>query len=136
MSIHTLGQQWRIPGFFTEENVDTLSSLITDTIAQSYVGKKVIVPKPHIVRIMQHIQEQRPESIERMNQRVVLDIVAEFISFANQNERNNNWSYFRYDAYNRTPNVGIKPYETPKLKGEGYAGRGNTQLGYRFMFTY
>jgi hypothetical protein len=136
MSIHTLGGQWRIPGFFTEDNVNTLSQLITDTIAQSYTGKKVVVPNPHIVRIMQHIHEQRPESIPKMNERVIMNIVAEFIDFVNQNERNNNWSYFRYDAYNRTPNTGLKPYEKPKLKGEGYAGRGNTYLPPRFYFSY
>ena len=136
MSIHTIDPQWRIPGFFTQENVDTLSNLITETIAQSYSKKKVIVPKPNIVRIMQFIQEQRPESIPKMNERVIMEIVSEFLNFTYENERSNNWSYFRYDAYNRTPNTGLKPYETPKLKGEGYAGRGNTELGFRFHFTY
>lgn len=136
MSIHTLQPNWRIPGFFTEENVKFLSDKITEHLSKYYSGKKVVIPDPHIVRIMQHIQEQRPESIPRMNQRVLIDIVAEFMDFVQKNENANNWSYFRYDAYNRTPNLGIKPYETPKLKGPDYAGRGNTYLPPRFHFTY
>lgn len=135
MSIHTLDPQFRVPGFFTQENVNTISQLITETIAQSYSGKKVIVPNPHIVRFMQSIQEDRPESIPKMNERVVIAIVRTFLDFVAENERNNNWSYFRYDAYNRGANLGIKPYDKPKLKGS-FVGRENTQRRFTFHFTY
>lgn len=135
MSIHTLDPQFRVPGFFTQENVNTISRLITETIGQSFSGKKVIVPDPHIVRFMQSIQEDRPEPIPKMNERVVIAIVRTFLDFVYENERNNNWSYFRYDAYNRGANLGIKPYDKPKLKGN-FVGRQNTQRRFTFHFTY
>ena len=134
MSIHTLQPQFRVPGFFTQDNVDTISQLVTDTIAQSYSGKKVIVPNPHIVRFMQSIQEDRPESIPKMNQPVVISLVRTFLAFDTENERNNNWAYHRYDAYNHGANLGIKAFDKPRLKGP-YVGK-QTARSFRFHFTY
>ncbi len=135
MSIHTLDSSFsRVPGFFTQENVNTISHLITSTIAQSYTGKKVVVPDPHIVRAMQHTHEERLESVAKMNQRVVLDITRGFFDHVSEQERANNWAYHRWDAYNRDPKLGIKSFETPKLRGNRV--QRNDERGFRFHFTY
>ncbi len=133
-SIHTLDPQFRVPGFFTHENVKTISQLVTDTIAQSYTGRKVIVPNPHIVRFMQIVHEDRLESIPKMNQRVTMDLVRSFLNHVEEQERANNWAYHRWDAYNRDPKLGIKSFETPKLRGNRVQRR--DARGFRFHFTY
>ena len=134
-SIHTLDPQFRTPGFFTQENVNTISQLVTATIAQSYSGKKVIVPNPHIIRFMQKIHEDRLESIPKMNQRVVMELVRSFLSHVDQQERANYWAAHRWDAYNRNPEqLGIRPHDTPKLRGERV--KRNDHRAFRFHYTY
>lgn len=133
-SIHTLQPSFRVPGFFTKENVSTISRLVTETIAKSYTARKVIVPDSHIVRFMQIVQEERPESVAKMNQRVVMDLVRSFLNHVEEQERANNWAYHRWDAYNWGANLGIRPYEKPKLRGKR-VGK-NDARGFRFHFTY
>jgi len=134
MSIHTLDPQWRVPGFFTGENVKTISQLTTQTIAKTYRDRKVIIPDPHIVRFMQIVQEDRPESVPKMNQRVIMDLVRSFVNHVEEQERANNWAYHRYDAATFDPKLGIKNFETPKLKGK--SAQKNTSRGLRFHSTY
>jgi hypothetical protein len=134
MSIHTLDPQFRVPGFFTQENINTISQLVTDTIAQSYTGKKVIVPDSHIVRFMQIVHEDRVESVAKMNQRVVLDLVRSFMNHASAQEKANNWANNRWEAYNWGPTLGIKQFETPRHTVEK-VGRRPRGTGY-FQFTY
>lgn len=133
-SIHTLDPQFRTPGYFTQENINTISQLVTATIAQSYSGKKVIVPDAHIVRFMQKIHEERLESIPKMNQRVIAELVRSFLNHVSKQEQANNWAYHRWDAYNWDANLGIKPFETPKLRGNRV--KRQDARGYRFHFTY
>ncbi len=132
-SIHVL-DAIRVPGFFTQENIGTISRLVTETILQSYTQRKVIVPDPHIVRFMQIIEEDRRESVPKMNQRVVMDLVRSFFNYVEQTERSNQWAYHRWDAFNFDPKLGIKSFETPKLRGNRV--RRNDARGYRFHFTY
>lgn len=134
MSIHTLDPTFRVPGFFTQENVNTISKLITLTIAQSYTDKKVIVPDPHIWRDMQRVQEERPESVARMNRRVVMNIVRGFLDFVQETQRANMWAHHRWDGYNFDPKLGIKQFETPKLRGNRVQRRDDR--GFRFHFTF
>ena len=134
MSIHTLDPQFRAVGFFTGENVNTISKLVTDTIAQSYTNRKVMVPNPHIVRFMQIVQEDRSESVPKMNQRVVMDIVRSFLNHVEETERSNQWAYHRWDAYNRDPKLQIQAFEKPKLRG--HRAQKNDARGFRFHFTY
>lgn len=135
-SIHTLDPQFRIPGFFTQDNINTISQLITQTIAQSYTNKKVIVPDPHIVRMMQYVQEERPESVAKMNQRVVMDAVRSFLNFADQNAVHNNWAINRWNAFNYDSQLGIKQFETPSITTTKVLRSGRGDRGFRFHFTY
>lgn len=134
MSIHTIDPQFRLPGFFTKENINTISELITMTIAQDYHGKKVVVPDEYIVRYMQKVHEEKIESIGKMNQRVIMDVVRTFVNHVEETERNNMWANNRWNAYNRDESLGIKPYDTIKLKGER-VGK-NDARSFQFQFTY
>ena len=134
-SIHTLDPQFRVPGFFTKENIRTISKLVTQTIADTYTLRKVVIPDPHILIYMQIVHEaDRVESVSKLNERVVVGLVRSFLDHVLQQERANDWAIHRYDAYNHDPSLGIKPYETPKLRGNKV--RRDADRGFRFHFTY
>ena len=136
-------QPSRIQGYFIQDNINTISRLITLTIAQNFSSpyskfKQVIIPDAHIVRRMANIQEEMPESISKMNQRVVMSIVREFMDDVNKQDRNNSWANTFWDSYNYQ-NLGIKQFDTIGVRGslKGQKVHGNNDLSaVRFNFTY
>jgi hypothetical protein len=138
-SIHTLGKITRVPGFFTKENVSTISKLITETIKQNFSSeqskyKMVVVPDPHIVRMMQQIQEEYIEDISKMNQRVVMTIVRMFMDDTRKQEQANYWASNYWNAWNYQE-LGIKQFDTPNLKGKK-VGKNTDLSAFSFRFTY
>jgi hypothetical protein len=132
-SINTLQPTFRTPGFFTEENIKTISELTTQTIGNTYKDKKVVVPNDVIVRFMQIVQEDRIEEVPKMNQRVIMDLVRSFLNFVKKNEQSNYFAENRWNAYMYDPQLHIKPFDEPKLRGER-VGRSDLR-GFRFHFS-
>lgn len=134
MSLYYLASGSTTEGFFTDINRQYLSDLITQTIAQTYSGTKVVVPMDHIDRIMQKIQWELTESVAKMNRRVVLDITREFIEYTEDNERINNWNNARFSAERVLDgNLNTRNFYTPKLRQNLNYTKSN---GGRFFFTY
>lgn len=121
--------------FFTEENVAFIQALITKTIAQTYSGKKVVIPKEDIKRTMQKIYEDQIETVPKMNRRVVMDLVRSFIDYTEETEKVNTWNDSKWDASLGLLNgcLSTRSFYTPKLKQNLNYSRQN---GGRFHFTY
>lgn len=134
MSIHTLQPGFRVPGFFTEDNVNTISQIVTQTIGRKYSEKRVVVPNEDIVKFMQIVHEDRVESVAKMNERVVIDLVRSFFSHIEQIEQANNWADNRWNAYMYDPSLNMKNFEEPKLRGDR-VGRSDGKGAFRFHFT-
>ena len=140
MSINTLGKSFRLPAFFTLENVKHISNLITETIRQNFSNpdstiKKVIVSDAHIFRVMQTVQEEYIEPIPRLNQRVIMYIVDDFINFVRNQEKNN---YFaaNYRSTIMYQNAGIQNFDLgSQIRGKK-VGKDTSCPGFRFFFTY
>jgi hypothetical protein len=87
------------PGFvpedyFTKENIDFLSRKITQMIHKD-ITTDVVIDTGSIVRVMQRILEQRLEDIPKMNQRVIMSIVSEYLDYQIDVNKKLNWA----DAY-------------------------------------
>ena len=127
MSIHTLDPGFRVPGFFTEENIQFISYKVTKILSLEF-NAKVIVPTSSIMREMQYIHEDRVQTIPKMNQRVIMELVRSFRNYQDEIKKANYWSQNIWNAYNYSPALGIKPYETPKLD--------KNVRGLRFAMTF
>ena len=135
MSIHTLMPTFRVPGFFEKENIQTISKITTQTIAQRYQGKRVIIPDDEILKFMQIVHEDRVESVAKMNERTVIDLVRSFYDFVGRNEQANYWSTNKWNAAMYDVSLGMKPYDdNVKLRG-GKVGRDAIGGQVRFYFT-
>jgi hypothetical protein len=77
---------------------------------------------------MEEVYNERLEPLPKMNQRVVLHLVRSFLNHTDEMEKVNMFADNRWNAYNYSSNLGIKPYETPKLN--------DRHRGFRFHFTY
>ena len=135
MSTHKLSKDSRLPNFFTKTNVDFISKMVTYTISKSYSGRKVVIPDDVIVNYCTIVHDDRIESIPEMNQRVIADLVRSFLDFASEQERANMWAESRWDALTHTSNLGIKKFETPRMKGDRYVGK-SLERKFLFQFTF
>ena len=127
MSIHTLDQSFLLPGFFTRENIEFISNKVTDILAKEYNGK-VVIPSSSIMREMQTQYEDRVDTIAKMNQRVIMELVRSFRNYQSEITRASYWAQNVWNAHLYHPSLGIKQYETPKLN--------KNVRGMRFAFTF
>lgn len=84
------------PGFiphdyFVKENVDFLSKKITENIRKE-IATDVTVDTGSIVRIMQRVLEQRLETLPKMNQRVIMYVVNDYLDYQLETNRNLRWA--------------------------------------------
>ena len=84
------------PGFiphhyFTKENVDFISQKITDCIHKD-ITTTVKIPDESIVRLMQRVLEQRLETIPKMNQRVIMSCVNDYLDYQLDVNKKLNWA--------------------------------------------
>lgn len=137
--MNKLGQT-NVPGFLTKENIAHVSKLITESIAKKFSNpdstiKRVIVPPQHIYSIMKSIQYDYPESIAKMNERVVMYITSDFIQQVIQQEKNNFFAA-NYRSTIMYQNAGIQNFQIGSaLKGQK-VGKNTSPPGFRFAFTY
>lgn len=127
MSIHTIYPGFRLPGFFTRENIHFISAKVTEILGTEF-NARVIIPDSAIMREMQIQHEDRLQSIAKMNQRVIMELVRSFRNYQAEIRRASMWAQNMWGAYNYSPELGIKPYETPKLN--------KNARGMRFAMTY
>ena len=129
--IQTIWPGYVPPDFFTKENVDFLSKKITETI-QKDITTPVKVDTSSIVRVMQRVLEQRLETIPKMNRRVIMYCVNDYLDYQVECNRNLRWA----DAYIQSqrlfdPSVrrGVVSSWMPKINPK------NVPTTARFYFT-
>lgn len=80
-----------ISGYFDKENVDFLSKKITETIKKD-ITTNVTIDTASIVRVMQRVLEQRLETVPKMNQRVIMYVVDDYLDYQIECNRNLWWA--------------------------------------------
>lgn len=114
---------------FSQKNALFLQKLITEEIAKHYNAKKVVVSTQDILTIAVTEFQKRVEPLPQMNQRIVHNIVQEFLNFTQDMQKKNMWQSTFRDVLLHEERFGIKPYETPKLRPE------HRQRNFTFRFT-
>lgn len=70
--------QPKIPdGYFSQENVQFIQNKVIEVLHHEY-EQSIIIDFGSIIRMMERIFEERPETIPRMNQRVVMELCHDF----------------------------------------------------------
>lgn len=123
---HTL-QPSRVANFFTQENYDLISCILTNTLAKEYNQKIVFTPSS-IARECDMIHNERPDTVPNMNQRVILSLLQQFRNESDMIEKNNYLMENYWHSYNYDPILGKQPFEKPKLN--------TNSRGFRFHFTF
>lgn len=88
--IHSVFPLVRPEGFFTRANVRFLANKIGTMMEEEFGGFLRISPSD-ILRVMQRVAEVRIESIPRMNERVVMEITADYRQHLLQLNRQLKW---------------------------------------------
>jgi hypothetical protein len=77
-SIHTISPGARInEGYFDDDNITFIQNKVSEVLLREYV-QIVIMSRPDIIRIMQHVAEDRMEPVVKMNQRVIMYLTSDF----------------------------------------------------------
>ncbi len=118
-------------GYFDEDNIQFILDRIHDILSKEY---DFVPPfkRAGIIRIMQKINEDRQETIPKMNQRVIMHCCNDWRNYQAENSRNLNWeenfiqSQRLFDAKaRRGPDIyGIKA----RSMYSGYYGGMNNRL--------
>lgn len=134
-SIYTLYPGFRMPGYFTDDNVALLSNMITKTLAKEY-KQKIIVTDASIMRRMVQIHEERIETVPQMNRRVALDLLREVRNQYDETERANYLLSNQWNSYNYDVSLGILPYVPIKMKTDAINPSRVKYRAPRLHFTY
>lgn len=134
-SVFTIDPGFRMPGYFTEENVALISKMVTDTLAKEY-KQKIVITDSSIMRRMVQVHEERVETVPQMNRRVALDLLREVRNQYDETERANYLMTNRWNSYNYDPSLGILPYVPIKMKTDSISPSRNKYLPMRFHFTF
>jgi hypothetical protein len=89
--ILTIGQSYYSPEFFSDENVNFIQDKITKVINKD-ITTKVTIPKESIARIMFRVMSERLETIPKMNERVVMTCVNDYLVYQLSVSKHLNWA--------------------------------------------
>lgn len=106
--------------FFSDENITKIQRAISDIFKSEY-RQTVLVPKEDILRIMSHHYDDREESLDKLNLRVIYDISSEIRNEYAKFDVHNYWDKTFWSAYNHDPSLGHIPFERPRIN-EKYKG--------------
>lgn len=121
-------------GYLTPSNIEAVSDMVTKEIARFYGPSiKIVIPKHGIVRFLIYTLEERIESVPKMNRRTVMKLSRDFLNTVAANEQANNFSNNVWKAWNRSPELGIKPYSQIKMNTADSLGE---RPGMRFHYTF
>lgn len=88
--LHAIGGQSIPVGYFDDDNIQFIQDKIKRTLKNSFY-QDILVDRASIVRIMERVIVDRPETIPKMNQRVVMTICDEFKNEQYEAYRNAKW---------------------------------------------
>jgi len=135
-NIHTIDPGANIPfGYFDEENIRFIQQKIIDVLLKRY-KQEIRVDRGSIIKVMGRILVDRIEPVPNMNQRVVMDIVSEYINHQIEMERNLKFEehyHFSQSLYDPTTN--IVRYDPSTIKLANRLGKPRVGGSSRFYFT-
>ena len=126
------------PEFFDQRNVQIIKNRISDILSNEF-RQKIIYDDGSIKRVMISIYEQRFESVQRMNERVVMELCREFRNEQYQvNKIKNLEENFRNSQLNIDPVGRTQKFDSQSIKTTDKPDyTGNKKVGgtLRFYFT-
>jgi hypothetical protein len=103
-------------GYFSKANVKFIQDKITKSLRTEFYNN-VVVDYGSITRVMQRIIEDRMESIPRMNERVIMDIMAEFRRYQYQGQNHRWWEeYYTQSQQLYDATAGSAKYDLNNIK--------------------
>jgi hypothetical protein len=78
MTTHSIFPGYVPDGFFDRDNIEFLRNKIAEILQRTYV-QKIVFDNASVVRIMQRVLGERLETIPKMNQRVIMYCVNEYL---------------------------------------------------------
>lgn len=136
VSAVTLVPNANIPfGFMDEDNIQFIQKKITQVLKREYL-QSILIDRASIIRVMQRIIEQRNESVVLMNQRVVMEICAEFRRHQLEVDKNLKLeAHFTTSQLLYDPTVEINRYDSQSIKLANRLGWDRVGGTSRFYFT-
>lgn len=89
--LHTVHPGYIPSGYFSDDNVGLISKKVSELIKKRS-SADVVVDVGSIVRVMQRVLEQRLESLNRMNERVIMYIVNDYLTYQIECNKHLNWA--------------------------------------------
>lgn len=135
-TIHTIVPGANIPfGFFDEENIRFMQTKITDILKRRYV-QSILVDRPSIIRLMERVLIERAESIPKMNQRVIMYAVNDYMAYQEQTMKHLNWQgAFQLSQRLYNPRGEVAMYDIYSIKQPNRLGVPKVGGTTRFYFT-
>ncbi|HMP29723.1 MAG TPA: hypothetical protein PKD85_08980 [Saprospiraceae bacterium] len=87
---HTIFPGYVPTGYFDVDNIEFLREKIAEVLQRTYT-QKINFDKASVVRIMQRVLDERLEPIPKMNQRVIMYCVSEYLNHQQEIHRNLKW---------------------------------------------
>lgn len=87
---HTIFPGYIPGGYFDEDNISFIRNKIAEILNRTYV-QKINFDRASVIRIMQRVLEERLETIPKMNQRVIMYCVSEYLNHQQEIHRNLKW---------------------------------------------
>ena len=80
-TIHTLVPNATIPlGYYDEDNIRFIQNKIKEVLKRVYI-QDILIDRASIIRIMERVLLDRIEPVVKMNQRVIMTICNEYITY-------------------------------------------------------
>jgi restriction endonuclease len=135
-NIHTLFPGARQKGYFDEDNICFLQKAVAEQLSKEF-RQKVKYDRASVIRVMGRIHEERPESIPRMNQRVIMSLCAEYRRYQARLNKRMCWEENFFNSQQLVDPTGQVGPDTTAIRGMIKNRYGVPQNGgsLRFYFT-
>lgn len=137
-SIHTLVPGGNIPaGYYDEDNIRFIQNKIREVLKRKFV-QNIRIDRASIVRLMERALLDRSETIPRMNQRVVMYAVNEFMDYQLEVDKHLKWEAHFVESqrlYDPTTEVSRFDGHNRAVQQTDYRGLRPVGATKRFYFT-
>ncbi len=130
---HTVFPGFVPDGFFDNDNIEFLRKKVADVLGRTYV-QRINVDRASVIRIMQRVIGERAEPVVKMNERVIMYIVNEFLNHQETVNKHANWEEHYIESQRLyDPTVGRGP-DLQRIKLANRLGKARVGGTTRFIF--
>lgn len=130
---HTIFPGYIPDGYFEEDNIEFIRRKVAKVLKRTYV-QNINFDKASVVRIMLRVLEERLEPIPKMNQRVIMYCVSEYLNHQQEIHRNLKWEENYIESQRLyDPTVERGP-DMARIKLSNRLGKENVGGTVRFVF--